>query len=68
MNKKFVCLECGCHKVEGEIPAMVELKVNEVGEIVVGYIDYDFNNGLDGLVCSECGGNEIAEIGKRMVY
>lgn len=64
MTKKFVCLECGCHKVEGEISALVELKINEAGEREIISMEYEFDC-ESGLICSECCGNEIAEIGKR---
>jgi hypothetical protein len=66
MNKKFVCLECGCHKVEGEIPALVELKINETGEREIVSMEFEFDG--DGLNCSECGSDNVAEIGKRSVY
>jgi predicted nucleic-acid-binding Zn-ribbon protein len=66
MTKKFVCLKCGCHKVEGEIQAIVELKINESGEREIISMEYEFDY-ESGLTCSECGGNEIVEIGKRRV-
>jgi hypothetical protein len=67
MSKKFVCFECGCHKVEGELPSLVELKINELGEreIVSMEFEFDYESGLN---CSECGSDNVAEIGKRSVY
>jgi hypothetical protein len=66
MNKKFVCLECGCHNVEGEIPAMVDVKIDSQGNFMVESLEWEFNG--EGLVCTECGSCEIAEIGKKKVY
>lgn len=65
MNKKFVCLECGCHNVEGDITALVKVIINSLGEVEIISLDWDTD---EYLYCLDCGGNEIVEIGKKVRY